>query len=504
MRTWLLGLQVGLLALASVLPAAHSQAAQLHPVTPSSVNPGVVASTYLGGTATDYGRAVALDAQGNIYVAGDTFSKSMFGLDFPNQGAQDILVLKLSPDGKTLLDGVTIGSTSTDRVGSMAVTPQGEVVLLKINAAFDSLVFSTYTPFTVDVGLENIGVDATGKITVTGYTYTATNRARDLTVQTYSADGQSVLFEKTWGGDLINERAQAIVVRPDGTTTIAGYVEGLQSDLPVTDNAVQKLCGRKKALGTDRECDDDGFVMTLDPTGTLIYASYLGGNGSDRIVGLAVDGAGAIYASGATYAVDFPTTASAFEPQCPRAKPEDGCYYDTFVAKISPAGNALVYSTYLTSEEFGGLEYPADIAVDTQGNATVVNWTASDRFPVKNAIQSALNATPCPNAFQDRLCFDTTITTFDTNGQLVFSSYFGGAFDEVPGSVVAGPDGSLYLTGTTESPDYPATSGALQPDARSGSDMFLTRVNLNANSQPGPGPQPQPGALKVYLPLTRG
>lgn len=494
----------------------------------AAASPHLSSATYLGGGETDYGRAVGLDAQGNIYLAGDSFSSSILGYSLDPQGGTDIVVAKLSPDASTLLELVSIGSTSGDHVGGMAVTPQGEVVLaintdsasfptykalhatmdednpgvlLKINAAMDDLVFSTFTDFTVPPELHTVAVDTSGAITVAGYVYNPSNRARDLALERFSADGQQQLFGKVWDNDDEDERAQGLVVTPDGTTYVAGYTEGRWGGLAVTDNALQKLCGRRLALGADHDCDNDAFVMRLNPEGEVDYATYLGGNGDDKAVDIAVDGQGAMYLTGWAGAQDFPTTANAFQPRCRAAKPEDGCYYDMFAAKIAPDGSKLIYSTYLASGDLSGLDYPKAIAVDAAGNATVVGYTASERWPVKNAFQSALNAAPCPNAFQDRLCFDSVVTTFTPDGQLAFSSYLGGKFDEYSSDVMLGADGSIYLTGTTESTDFPATAGSVQPGARSGSDMFLARITT-ADTSPTV-PDPVPGSQRIYLPLMR-
>ena len=530
MRTFIHLIRVALLALACLIVVPQTQHELVQAATPTLASEaGLIAATYLGGSAVDYGRAVALDAKGNIYVAGDTFSSNVAGLPFQNAGGQDILVVKLAPDGKEILGGFAIGSPASDRVGGMAVTPQGEVVLLvetssanfpvknalhakpaasnpgvllKLNAALDDLVFSTYTTFQVEYNLHNVAVDGAGVITIAGYHYDPSYRARDMAVQKWSADGQQVLFDKVWNNDPLDERPQTIISKADGTTVIAGYTEGRASTLPVSANAVQKLCGRKLALGQDRDCDVDAFVMTLDPTGAVTYASYLGGVGIDKAASLAVDQQGAIYVFGSTTASDFPTTTGAFEPSCPRAEPTDGCSYDTFVSKFSPDGSTLVYSTYLGSNDVSGLDYPSGITVDTHGNATVVGWTASQQFPTKNAFQSALNTAPCPNAFQDRLCFDSFVTTFDTTGQMIFSSYLGGKFDEISSGTAAGPDGSIYLTGYTESFDYPVTAGAVQPNPASGTDFFLAHIDLNApGTTPTPTPNPAPGKERAYLPL---
>ncbi len=492
----------------------------------SSAGDRVVSSTYLGGGSTDYGRAVALDAQGNIYLGGDSFSSTVLGRSLSNRGGQDILVAKLSPDGGRLLGLFSIGSASTDRLGGMAVTPGGEVVLLvetdnpnfptvnalraspadtynsgvvlKINAALDGLIFSTYTGFTVDAGLPNVAIDGAGRISVAGYVYTPAPISRDLALQTFSADGRQLLYEKVWNGDRTSELPQALKMLPDGTTYIAGYTEGWDGDFAVTENALQKLCGRKLLLGDDRQCDDDAFMLRLDPSGNVTYASYLGVDGSDRAAGLAVDAQGAMYLTGSTSSPGFPTTPGALQPACPRADGDDGCYYDTWVAKVGADGR-LVYSTFLSSGDLGGLDYPAAIAVDAAGQATVVGTTASERWPTRDAVQGALNAAPCPNAYQDRFCFDGVVTTLSPDGQLVFGSYLGGSADDWTSAVALQPNGAIYMTGYTSSRNYPGTAAGVQPGLSSGADFFLAQI-LPAAS-PVPQPAPPSGKARVFIPV---
>jgi hypothetical protein len=504
-------------SLSSLTPITQAAPAQ----TASLDDPRLAAGTYLGGGGVDYGRAVGLDAQGNIYLAGDSFSSSILGQELSDNGGTDIVVAKLSPDAKHLLGMFSLGSATSDRVGGMAVTPAGEVVLtietadpnfplknaqnttvlednpgvlLKINAALNDLVFSTFTTFTVEYEKHNVAIDGAGNISVVGYLYDPFSRDRDLVLQKYTPDGQQQLLEKIWDGDARDEIAAGLVVRPDGSTTIAGSTEGRINDLAVTPNAVQSICGRKLMLGDEHDCDKDAFVFTLNPAGQVTYATYLGGSGSDSAVGLAVDGEGGIYLAGDTSATDFPTTPGAFQPECLLAKPEDLCYYDAFVAKIAPDGSTLAYSTYLASVELGGLDYPVGIAVDSAGNATFVGFTASERWPTTSAVQGALNAAPCPNAFQDRLCFDSVVATFGPDGQPIFISYLGGTFDETTTDVAVGPDGSIYLTGYSESADYPVSADSVQPIARSGIDFFLAHIDLHAASTPGAG------SYHAYLP----
>ncbi len=477
-------------------------------------------ATYVGGSATDYGDAIGLDEQGNIYLASSTFSSSILNRTIVGMGGSEIAVAKLSPDASQLLGFFSIGSSMDDAIGGMAVTPQGEVVLavntnsdsfptknaiqptpdednpgvlLKINAAMTNLVFSTYTDFTVMPNLHNVGVDGAGNIVVVGYIYTPVGRDSNLSVERFSPSGQQ-LSRKVWDNDTSGE-PKGIAVQPNGTTYIAGVIDGRWTTLTPTDNAVQKVCGGQLTTGSGW-CDEDAFVIRVSPADEIEYTTFLGGSGSDKAVDIAVDAKGAMYVVGWASGQDFPTTANAIQPRCRVASPDDLCYYDMFVSKITPDGTALVYSTILASGDLSGLDYPVAIAVDAAGNATVTGYTASEKWPVKRAVQPALNAAPCPNIFQDRLCYDAVATTFTPQGQLAFSTYLGGKFDDYGADSVVGADGSIYLAGSTESLDFPATAGGVQPDARSGSDAFVARIG-NATIPP----QPPAGKQRVYLPL---
>jgi hypothetical protein len=282
-------------------------------------------------------------------------------------------------------------------------------------------------------------------------------------------------------------------VRADGTTAVTGVVWGDDSTFSVTADAVQKTCGRQLALGTEKSCDEDAFVVILNPDGSTRYASYLGGNGVDNGVDIAVDGLGGTVVAGTTFATDFPTTAGSLMPRC---QSPDSCYYDTFVTRLGPDGR-MAYSTYLTSDDASSMEFSAQVVADASGNATVLGYTSGQRFPVFQPLQDALAATPCLGSVFTRFCYDSFITTFSPSGAVRFSTYLGGDGDENPQALALGPDGTLYVTGSTESRSFPVTAGAPQINPSGGSDFFFARMRL------GETLPPLPPAHTVYLPLSQ-
>jgi len=200
---------------------------------------------------------------------------------------------------------------------------------------------------------------------------------------------------------------------------------------------------------------DASRPLYIDP---LIYSTYLGGRGEDDGYGIAVDSAGNAYITGFTNSADFPTTPGAFQTTC------CGEYGDAFVAKLNPSGSALVYSTYL-----GGSQYDSGtgVAVDSAGNAYVVGFTESNDFPTMNPLQPAYGGGNT----------DVFVAKINPSGSaLVYSTYLGGNQLDNVGGVAVDSAGNAYVTGFTDSPDFP-TSNAFQPALRGGQNAFVTKIN---------------------------
>jgi hypothetical protein len=224
---------------------------------------------------------------------------------------------------------------------------------------------------------------------------------------------------------------------------VAGWTDS--NNLPVY-NSVQPAFGGSV----------DAFVAKFDPTGsTLIYCTYLGGSGDDRAFGLAVDAAGNAYITGWTYSTNFPSTASA-------AQLHIGGYRDAFVAKLSPAGTQLLYSSYLGGSDS---DVGRAIAVDASGNLYVAGETASPDFPVLNPFQGKLKG--AQNAF---------LSSFDPLGKLRYSTILGGAGTDSATGVAVDGSGNAYVTGGTTSSDFPVTANVIQSSIRGHQNAFVTAV----------------------------
>jgi hypothetical protein len=498
---------------------------QYDAMQPLVIDPALVFGSYLGGRGADYGRGIAVDGAGNVYVVGDTFSANFLGYDAPLSGSKDVIVLKFNPAMSELLYGTIIGSQSADEAMSIAVnaageayvladpdgtdfpiqnarisTPpaEGDAVLIKLSAAGDIL-FSSYLGFGAS-GYYNhnaVALDSDSNVYVTGETYDAYNRIREVALVKLSPNGQTALIDFSKSGKRPASHGAAVAVGPDRRIYLTGVTDSyLPNDFATTPNALQPICPREQALGSNKDCDNDGFVIILSPTGAVEYSSYLGGQADDHPTSIAVDAKGGIYITGTTSSPDFPIK-NAFQPTCPVDALTNSCYYHSFVTKLAPGATALAYSTYLGSNESDGQEFASAIAVDAVGSAYVAGFTNSQHFPIKDAPQPNLAIGLC-YGLSERFCFDAFVTRLAPDGTLSYSTYLGGKDDEYTRGITLDRQGNAYVIGYTDSLAFPTTGGVIQPAKAGNTDFFVAKLGAG-------GPVPIPGLThKLYLPLLGG
>jgi len=208
---------------------------------------------------------------------------------------------------------------------------------------------------------------------------------------------------------------------------------------------------------------DHGRPLTIDPV--IVYSTFLGGSIFDIAWSVAADAAGNAYIAGDTESANFPTV-SPYQGAA-------GGQGDAFVAKFAPDGTPL-YSTYLGGSYF---DYATDIAVDSQGNAYVTGKTGSVNFPTVNALQPTYGGT-----------WDAFVTKLSPTGSaLVYSTYLGGSNEEnyinagVSGSIAVDPFGAAYVTGSTQSVNFP-TKQPFQAALNGSVDAFVTKFSPAGNT----------------------
>src|SRR5258708_4792716 len=218
----------------------------------------------------------------------------------------------------------------------------------------------------------------------------------------------------------------------------------------------------------------NAFAAKINAAGSaLVYSTYLGGSGADYGYGIAVDSAGNAYITGNTNSTNFPTM-NALQATY------GGGYDDAFVAKISPNGSALLYSTYLGGS---GRDEAGGIAVDGAGNAYVTGFTYSANFPVTaGAFQTVCNGGS--NCYS---LYDAFVSKLNPVGSaLVYSTFLGGTNNDAGAGIAVDSAGNAYVTGGTHSTDFPTTPGAFQRpcDAKCGADStrFVTQLDASGSA----------------------
>lgn len=515
-----------LAAVALIAPAARPATADegIVTVSPAEATAALSYSTFLGGNSADSVRAMALDSQGNIYVAGETFSQDFLGYDSTPYGYSDIFVAKLDPSGKNVLYLSMIGSKDSDKPQSIAVDAQGNAYVTVVNYADDfpllnplwdeypdyshngvlfkldqngNGVYSTLLPLNMFEATSTLAVDPAGNAYIVGSDW-RDNGGNQIGLLKINPSGTQVLLQKYYGGSSL-EDGTAIAI--DGTGNI--YLTGMtkSEDFPTTANAIQKQCG-DLLYGDETYCYEDGLVMVLNSGGQVLYSSYLGGSFTDEPVAIAADGHGNIVIAGNTTSGVFPTK-NALQTSCPVDPNYGDCYFARgFVSqmRLTNGQASLVYSTYLGSSENYSTNSITAATISSGGQATVVGYTNGKVFPTASAVQRELSLGLCLTFSSERFCFDGFATTFSPAGALAFSTYLGGSDDEFPYGVRLGGNGTIYVAGMTESINYPTTTGALQPNSPVNDDGFLARIDSGVVPPPPPPPPPPPlGKHNIYL-----
>jgi len=464
---------------------------------------GPVKFTYLGGSSAERGYAVAYDAAGNVFVAGFTSSP-----EFPTTpGAydrtldgSDMFVAKFDPNMTALLASTFFGGSGSDSdTQGLAVDSEGSVyisgttrstdlpttpgawdttygggsdaVLAKFDSALSTLLYSTYLGGSLDDRVEGLAVDSSGSAYLAGSTssvdFPASSGAYDTThVPDPCGDGcertdvfvtkinpvgggPSDLVYSTFIGGVGGEFARDIAVDTSGNAYITGSADS--ANYPTTPGAYD----------TSWSGGVNAFITKPNPGGTgLVYSTFLGPSETGG-TGIAIDTSGNAYVTGVT-GKDFPTTPGAFDTTY-----NGNPYTDAFVTKLNAGGSALVYSTYLGGKQD---DSGSGVAVDSDGTAYVVGDTKSSNFPVTS---DGFDASYNGNG-------DTFLTRLNSGGSgLVYSSFIGGSGDDTffaTSVLTVDASGNVYLAGTTQSSNFPVSSGAYDTFYNGGYDAFAGRL----------------------------
>jgi hypothetical protein len=344
---------------------------------------------------------------------------------------------------------------------------------------------SDYTNPYNNIGGNGIAVDAAGNVYMTGSTTsadfpttlgtfdTSSNRFTssgytDAFVVKLNAAGTALVYATYLGSSAqVSSSGADIAVDGQGNAYVVGDTGAgsFNPGFPTTPGAFDTEYGPNSRIEYN-----DSFVTKLNSTGSaLVYSTYLGGIFYDYVRGIAVDNQGNAYVTGLTTSMNFPTTPGALDTT---TRDSFNRFY-AFVTKLNTTGSALVYSTYLGGISLNGLEEGTDISVDDEGNAYVVGNTGSTDFPVTpGAFDTSLGTSSQGITYQDAFVAKLN----PTGSALVYSTYLGGSGGETGLGITVDASGSVYVTGSTASTDFPTTPGALQSTLH-GVDAFITKFS---------------------------
>ena len=467
----------------------------------------LLASTYLGGSTYDQSHSMAIDSDGNIYVAGSTES-----INFPitsgaydtsynssNSNPDDVFIAKLSGDLTRLLASTYLGGASNDFGNSIIIDSGGnvyvtggtgstdfpttpgaydtshfngdtDVFVSKLSGDLANLLASTFLGGSNSESALSIIIGSSGDVFVGGNTNstnlpttpgaydTSFNGVADAFVSKLNGDLTALLASSYLGGS--DSDSGRIAMDTDGNIYVSGYT--LSLDFPTIPRAYDNsLSG-----------STDAFVAKFNgELTTLLASTYLGGSSYDGGNDIAIDQSGNIYVNGYTYSTNFPTTPSAYDTSF------NGVLTDTFLSKLSGDLTSILVSTYLGGSN---TDYAYSITIDKGGNIYVIGTTDSIDFPTTSGAYDTSFNGDYSNAFISR--FDGALQN------LLSSTYLGGSIRAsgnviLPNSLAINKDENVYLTGGTDSTDFPTTPDAYDTSFNTGSmDAFVSKLDKNLSA----------------------
>lgn len=436
-------------------------------------------STFFGGTAEERGYAIATDATGRTYVTGMTYS-----IEFPTSpgvfdpsfsGGSDAYALCLAAGGSTLVYATFLGGASSDEGRDIAVDPDGrayitgwtastnypttsgaydtslnggtDAFITRLSPTGNALSYSTFLGQSGNDQGHGIAVDGSGRAYFVGDYYDGNNY--DAAIVRFNSGGSQTEYFWLYGGSG-EDRGHGVAVDSTGQGYIVGYSfsnslleePGVDSGTTLTARA---FVGRINAEGT-----------AGDP------APWIGASGAMTYgYGVAVDAAGRIYVTGETTASNFPTTPGAYDTSY------NGGPYDAFVTRLSPNLQTFEYSTYLGGNDY---DYAFEVDTDGTGRAYVVGATFSSDFPTwANAFDSSYNGGG-----------DAYLARFNATGSaLEYVTFLGGANEDNAFGVAIGPGGRAFLTGRTQSTNFPTSPGAFDTSYNGFTDGYVSTLDIS-------------------------
>jgi uncharacterized protein (TIGR03437 family) len=393
-------------------------------------------ATFFGGDLAEQANGIALDADGNVYIVGQTRNLPAAPGSYSSVAGttEDVFVLKLDPRLSQVLYFAVFGGSARERGSAIAVDAQGA-------AYVTGLAFSDDFPTTPGAFQRTFG-----------------GGTRDAFVAKLSPDGARLEYSTYIGGEAF-EDGNAIGVDEAGAAYVAGTTNS--AAFPTTAGAYQ--------TAMSANVDRAAFVVKLSPDGSsLAYSTLLSGGTREEALGLALE-SGKAWVVGSSASPGFPASANAFQRQL---KGSD----DAFVARLSANGAALEAATLfggsVCSHPFGGVSCDEALAIHIDGGRAIIggDTLASDLPIVGPAVQATFSAGV---AFGDGF-----VAIFSNDlSKLEWSTYLGGKDEDRVNALLTNASGDIFAVGITGSSDFPVTANGLKPSARGLDEGFLVQID---------------------------
>lgn len=389
---------------------------------------------YIGGAKYDGANDLAIDAQGNLYIIGETYSPQgsfpeKVGPDLTYNGGGeeggDVFIAKVNATGTELVYAGYIGSGGLDYAYAIDVDAEGAAYFAGYSKLHEAGLAEL--PLTVGPGSTR-GLDD------------------DVFVGKVNPNGQTFDYLGLLGGNQY-EHANDIVVDATGSAYVTGHTAS--SNFPVAG-------GLSASNGSS-----DIFIFKVKPDGTgLLFSGHIGGDVGDYGYGLTLDSAGAIYIVGGTSSstATFPAVGGGFNLG-------SGSGIDGFITKLSATGTTIWRSRFGGS----GTDNPSYVVVDSAGRVHFAGNTNSTEatFPETNGSVGALDLT-------HNGAYDAFLGRVSANGAtLDYLGYLGGSSSDGMGDITLDSGGNLYISGSTYGSGFPTTPGAFDTSYNSGGDGFF-------------------------------
>jgi uncharacterized protein (TIGR03437 family) len=406
--------------------------------------------TYFGGSSGDRAFGIAVDSAGSAYVAGRTHSP-----DLPVANAfqpslrryEAGFLVKLSPDGRSLVFATYLGGLNNDDITAVAVDAAG----------------SAYV----------VGETQSADFPLANAAQTRFGGNFDAFVTKFSPEGDKLVYSTLLGGAR-GDDLQGITVDYSGYAYVAGYTTS--ADLPTVNPLQSKFAGTSS--------QPNALIARLDPRGALIYCTYLGTSSGELGLGVAADSSGNAYVAGLTAGSNFPVTQDAFQ------KTFGGGAADAFLIKLNASGSNLTYSTYLGGT---GNDVGMAVSLGSFGDVFLTGSTDSPDLPQVGAdLQQGYGGGPADG-------FVAALTGSPIRPR--YLSYFGGGGQDNSMAMAVDAAGGVYLAGVTATQSSFATHGAVQATYGGGrSDGFAAKVTTNQTKLLVPLPAASSNRATGYAP----